>query len=396
MAGYSTFDPNTTDSRKIAGQTRNQIYQQGQQLTAQQLAEQQKNEAATAGTQDYLGSLESPNAEGLGGFNPNETSQIEYTPQDAQNLETAAGISAGVGNAASVGAVERAADAAGGNPAALMAYRARAAQQQAGAAGDAATAAKVQAKGLESQGAQTVGNARLNQENQGLQYFNTLQGQQNQNAQQDLALQNQTYGTETTGENQAGNLGLSASQTPSTFDKVLGAASGAASAFLEDGSTPSGTEAVVGENGPEKVVDMSGVHNYMDDGGMDDMAMDQSEPMPPAVPAADPSAQSAPWWKKLMAHKPSSGSGSAQPHQQQWNPTTPYQQIGQAAGAIAGHYLEDGGYGDQGHDGIFTRPTDITLERNEAVVPLNYRVGAKIRPSMAALPAARVRRAYGA
>ena len=75
-----------------------------------------------------------------------------------------------------------------------------------------------------------------------------------------------------------------------------------------------------------------------------------------------------------------------------WNPTTPYNQIGQAAGkgvsmlAQAG-FLEHGSAG-QGKGGIFTEPTKVKLEPYEGVVPLNKKPNAKLRPNMATLPAA--------
>lgn len=57
----------------------------------------------------------------------------------------------------------------------------------------------------------------------------------------------------------AANTGLAASQKPGVLDKVIGAASGALGALkLADGDyLGSGTDAIVGEQGPEKVVDAS-------------------------------------------------------------------------------------------------------------------------------------------
>jgi hypothetical protein len=49
----------------------------------------------------------------------------------------------------------------------------------------------------------------------------------------------------------------------------------------------------------------------------------------------------------------------------------------------------------QGTNGIFTAPTRVNLHKGEAAVPLSYRAGAKVRPSMAALPAAKTRQPYG-
>ena len=51
---------------------------------------------------------------------------------------------------------------------------------------------------------------------------------------------------------------------------------------------------------------------------------------------------------------------------------------------------------EQERNGIFSKPTHVKLDAGEAVVPLGYRAQAKTRPSMAQLPAAKVRRPYGA
>ena len=99
--------------------------------------------------------------------------------------------------------------------------------------------------------------------------------------------------------------------------------------------------------------------------------------------------------------------------QSSWNPTTPYQQIGSAAGKLAMAFLEDGGkcnyledgtggedmedaIPQQGANGIFTRPTHIKMASDEMAVPLGYKAGAKVRPSMAAMlpPAPRQRPSY--
>lgn len=383
-----------TDPKKIAQSNRSTIYGQGQQLTAQQQQAQQEAEARRGSTAGYLDQLEAPLASGAGGYNADETSQIEYSPEDQQNLINNAGISAGVNTAASVGAAQRAADAAGGNPAALMAYRARAAQQQGVNAGNAMTGARVAAKTAEQGGATTVGNARLGQQTQGLQYYQGQNDQANTNAQQDLGLQGQTYGTTTSGINSSANTAQSASQNPTTFDKVMGGVSGALS-FLEDGSPGGGTDAVIAEDGPEKVVDMSG-HDYMADGGFsgdlpDDAMGGGTTPTLPGVPAA---GGSQPWWKKLTSNTVATGGGGQPQQQKQWNPTTTYSDIGKDVGKIASVFLEDGGF-RQGDNGIFTEATRVKLGPEDGVVPLSYRASAKIRPSMAALPAARTRQPYG-
>lgn len=399
MAGYATYDPTTTSPSKIASQNRNLIYGQAQNLTTQQQQAQQQAQAQSGQTQDYLGGIEDPLAQGNGGYNADETSQIELSPQDEQNIVNGAGISAGVNTAASVGAAQRATAAAGGNPEALMAYRARAAQQQGVQTGNAMTAAKVAAKTAEQTGAEAVGNARIGQQNQALGYYGGLQSEQNQNAQQDLGLQNQTYGTETSGLTGSANTAQSASQNPTGFDKTIGAVTGVLGA-LADGSVPTGgSDAVVGEDGPEKVVQIG---DYMGDGGLagapaEGVPMDDDQapgaPLPP-TPSAPSAGGNQPWWKKLMSQPTD---GTAQPQQQKpWTPVSTYSNIGKDVGNVAKLFMADGGTAQQGRNGIFTKPTHISLAPDEAVVPLSYRAGAKIRPSMAALPAARTRQPYGA
>jgi hypothetical protein len=345
-----------------------------------QLAEQQRN-----ATQDYLGGIEDPLAQGLGGYNAAETAGIELTPEQQQQIVTGAGISAGVQNQAAVGAAERAAAAAGGNPAALATYRARAAQQGGAAAGDAMTQARIAASNTAAQREQTIGNARLGQQDQALNYYGGLQQEQNQNAQNEYGRQAQATTT--------------AAQLPSTFDKIVGAVAGGLGGLkkLGDGGIESGgTPAVVGEAGPEKIIDLksgpSGPNNYYEDGGIDLTPSGGYELYPDVAIAESAPPVSAPtsWLQrlKMAAQQPQ------QPMTQQpWSKVTPYQEIGEAAGNIAHHYLEDGGM-PQGRGGIFTQPTEVRLQKNEAVVPLSYRAGAKTRPSMAKMPAAKTRQPY--
>lgn len=343
----------------------------------------QQEEQRRNATQDYLGGIEDPLAQGKGGYNADELSQIQLTPEQQQQMVTGAGISAGVGNAAAVGAAERAANAAGGNPAALATYRARAAQSQQANAGDAMTQARIAASNTAAQRAQAIGSARMGQQGQALNYYGGVQNQQNQNAQNAYGLQQQ------------------ASMQPGIFDKVLGAASGAIGGLskLADGDVGTGGQpAVVGEAGPEKVVQMGGGADYMGDGGMGDIDLtpaggfdlypEQSaaESAPPAAPA------STSWLQRLRTMN--SGQPQGAPAQQQpWSKVTPYQQLGEGVGKLASTFLADGA-APQVDGGIFTRPTEVSLDKNEAVVPLSYRAGAKVRPSMAALPAAKPRQSY--
>ena len=403
----------SSDPRKIASQNRQTIQQQGDVLNQQ--AQQQAATAAGArtGTEGYLSDIADPLAKGEGGYNADELSQIQMTPEQQQQMVTGAGISAGTGTAAAVGAAQRAANAAGGNPAALATYRARAAQTGAGEAGDAMTKARVAASDAAASRAENIGGARIGQQNTGLNYYQGLQNQQNTNEQNALNRQQQNYSTESGGINNAGNIGLQASQTPSTFDKVMGGIGGALS-FLDEGDISSDTTpAVVGENGPEKVVTMEGGGmGMMGDGA--DIDADPSGipehvavPMAPVAPVARPGflQRAGTAIKQNFLHPqqqpPVGGTPGGAPVRQ--TPVSPSQSFGQGIGKVASLFLEDGGMSHmqdagrprQGANGIFTEPTRVNLDKNEAVVPLTYRAGAKVRPSMAALPAARTRASYG-
>ena len=430
MAKTVAIDYSTSDPRKIASQNRQTIAQQGDALSQADAQRANQSTAQSLQTQDYLGNIENPLAEGQGGYDASELSQIEMTPQQQQDIVTGAGISAGTNTAASVGAAQRAADAAGGNPAALGAYRARAAQQEGAQAGDAMTQARIGASNAAATRAENVGQTRIGQQNQGLQYYQGLQGQQNANALAALGRQQQTYGTETSGLNSASQTGVSASQTPSTFDKVMGGIGGALS-FLDDGDVMSDddmTPAVVGENGPEKVVDLSGqqpsptIPSLASAPHSADYNALMNSPSGSSLGSTTPNdSSSAPqpsfWSKfgstfksKLMnpqagtpspAAPPSSSASSANSSSFGGNGSSPMSDIksfGQGLGNVAKLFLEDGGIATgppQGTNGVFTRPTRVNLHKNEAVVPLSYRAGAKVRPSMAELPAARSRQPYG-
>ena len=398
--GYSS----TNDPRALAANERAVIQSQGDQYQGidQQLANQYATQAS--GTQGYLNQIENPLAQGQGGYNSSESSQIELNPdtaskinldpataakinlsdQDKQNIVTGAGISAGAGTASAVGAAERAAAAAGGNPAALATYRARAAQTQGANAGDAMTQARIGAKQAEStdaakaqelqssgaataqqlqaSGAENVGQARLGQQNTALNYYGGLQQEQNQNALAEQGLGQQAYGTEVGGTTSAAKTGLEASQTPSTTDKIIGGIAGAASAFLEDGKPgyldDGGMDAVVGENGPEAIVaaasDPVRSHTtFMADGSgyVDSNDVDSGQGSDaPAAPAAGQ-----PWWKKIVSMAGSGGGQPAAPSQsqQKWNPTTPWSQLGGAVGGGlaklgSSGYLADGSMAETG------------------------------------------------
>ncbi len=391
---------NTTDPRKLA-QSQRQVVQSGAdrlQNQDEQLRDQYAQQAS--GVEGYLNPIESKLAAGEGGYSPDEAqqiqlsgqdkAQIEYSPQDVNNIVNKAGISSGQATAASVNDAERAAAAAGGSPAAVATYRARAAQTAGVNAGDAMTNARVAAKNaqsgaaatgaqLESAGGQAVGNARLGQQSQGLGYESNLQAQKNSNALSEQGLGQGAFQTGVSGTGQAIGQGIEASQTPSTFDKVLGAASGVAKGLLADG-TPNymddGQDAVVGENGMEAVIEnapkavMDGASNpvrsetkYMDLGhlGNGDYGGETNNPSfsaadPDAVSEIDPNQQygtANPALKQpnfLQRYLSNVKKNQQQPAQssQPWNKTTPYQQGGEAVGAgiAALAHLSDGDSGN--------------------------------------------------
>lgn len=356
---------NTSDPRKLAQNQRQLVQGGGDALQAndQALASQYLDQ--TSGTQSYLNPIENTLATGGGGYNPDEVSQIqlqpadasqiELSPEDKQNIISGAGITAGAGTASAVGAAERAAAAGGGNPMALATYRLRAAQQGAAQGADAMTQARIGAQQAGSQGAQaaqqlrsagatTTGNARLNQQNEGLGYYNSLQQEQNQNAQNEQALQHGAFGTTVSGTNAATDTGLKASQTPSTLDKVIGAGVGAASAYLADGM-----DAVAGENGPEAIVEAASDpvrhQTFMDDGGEASAPLDiyAQSGVDPAYSGTQQSTNSVPWLDKLRAgfHQ---ATAQKQPGAQQkapWSPVDTWSGLGKVIGEGAS-YLADG------------------------------------------------------
>ena len=339
----------STNPRTIAENQGELVAGQGQALMAndEQLANEYQQ--AAAGTQNYLNPIESTLASGQGGYTPQEQSQIELTTQQQQNIVTGAGISSGVGTASAVGAAERAAAAAGGNPEALATYRTRAAQTQGAQAGDSETQARIAAQQAGSQGAQAVGNAAIGEQNQALGYYGNLQAEQTQAGEGEQGLQQQAYGTETSGTGQAAGLGVQASQTPSMFDKITGAlasgvgagvGSAATAAALADG-TPyydGGTDAVIAEAGPEAIINnapkavqraasdpVRSNTRFMEDGNTDD----------PGAPSS-PASATTPWWQKYAAIANQSLKPQSTQQPQQWTKATPYNQLGTAVGRIAG------------------------------------------------------------
>lgn len=381
----SYYDPQYTGGT-VAYQTGNNPVKTAQnqravvQSTGDQLMSQDEalaNEYATqqGATQSYLNPLEEKNASGQGGYTADQASQIELSPQQQQDIVTGAGISAGAGTASSVGAAERAANAAGGNPAALATYRARAAQAQGADAGQAETGARVAAQQAGSAGAQAVGNAQLAQENQGQNYFGNLQSSQGNQAQTEQGLQQGAYGTQTGGTGAATNSELTASGIPTGTDKLIGAVAGAAGSladgypgYMDDG----GQDAVVGENGMEAVIEnapkavVRGASDpvrsntkFMAEGDpsggsdasaapdlwnrMTDSLNANAPPAPTATaPAAPPTAPAGKssgmpsWLQSYLANSGKTpGTQAPAPGQPGWNKTTPYSQLGSAIGGVA-------------------------------------------------------------
>lgn len=414
--GYPTnMDFNSSNPRTIAAQNLTGIVNTGNQLYNQQAQRYNQGAGQAQQTQDYLGGIMNPLAQGQGGYDAAETSQIEMTPQQQQNMITSAGISAGTNTQAASDAAQRSANAAGGNPAAVAAYRARAANQAGAQAGNAETNARVQTQAQEAANAENVGQARLGQQNNALNYYGNLQSQQNQNAQNAAGQQQQTYQTQASGSNGAAQTGLSASQTPSTFDKIMGGVSGALS-FLDDG--------VVGDG---------------DDGS--GIAQPGFVPDPATSPSGSGgSPAQVPFWQRMQQRMQQGQQQQGQNPAQQAskaaspqtvNPGNVGNVIGSSAGKLASSlmhffdkgavtvdhglvpsygaalpdYLADGGMGGNmavvGEGGpeavgdmtrgymedgsVFDKPTAVRLDKGEAVVPLGYRANAKVRPS-AAMP----------
>jgi hypothetical protein len=258
--GYSA----TTNPVAAAANQRATVTSQGDQYQATDEALANEYAAQQSGTQAYLNPIAQSQASGQGGYSPTESSQIELTPAQQSAITTSAGISAGAGTAAAVGAADRAYAATGGNPAAMAEYRARAAQTQAANAGQAQTGASVAAQQAASAGAQAVGNARMAQQAQGETYLGNLQAQEGSQAQTDQGLAQGAYTTQVGGTGQATGQQIQAAQLPTTTDKIIGTVAGAAEGaagladgyypHMADGSDDGGMDAVVGEDGVEAIV----------------------------------------------------------------------------------------------------------------------------------------------
>lgn len=338
--GYS----GTSDPKKAAVNQRAVVQSEGDQFINQdqQLANQYGSQQA--GTQAYLNPIENTLATGGGGYQPGEASQIELSPQDKQNIITGAGISAGAGTASAVGAADRAVAASGGNPAAMATYRARAAQTEDANAGDAMTEARIQAQQAGAAGAKTVGDAEIGQQDQALQYYGGLQGQQGQQAQSEQGLGQGAYGTQASGTGQAVGQQIQAAQIPTGWDKLIGGLSGAAGAYFSGGSgsgsgssagssladgkidasdaREKGIKAVTGEDGAEIIVENASepvrTQFYMDDGGGDMSGMDSLPAYnPPAMPTS-PAGMPSTGVDGLPAYSPQGQTNPSVPNAPSW------------------------------------------------------------------------------
>jgi hypothetical protein len=384
----------STDPKKVAENNRLLIAQQGQGLMTdaqQRYLQEQQQRGQTA---DYLNQIEDPLAKGQGGYNAEEKSAIQMTPEQQQQMVTGAGISAGANTAAATDAAERAAAAAGGNPAAVAAYRARTASTVGAQAGDAQTQARIAASNAAAQREENIGQTRIGQQNQGLNYYQGQNQMANQNAQNAQQQKVQAYGVQTGGVNQAGQTAQQASQNPTTFDKTMGAVGGVLS-FLEDGDVR-GETAVVGENGPEAVVKP----NYMDDGDMGSGEVEAEGHELPGMDGGGDSGEERPmsWLDRLRATTVQSPGQPQQGTLQRGTPASvrSWETVGKGAGMLAKTFLDDGVIEGGPEGTIFTKPTQVHLDKGEAVVPLSYRATAKARPSMAMpLVKSMQRRMYG-
>lgn len=123
---------------------------------------------------------------------------------------------------------------------------------------------------LGSTQAKTVADQRLGQQQGAIANYTGQQQQQNQNQQNAENRQVQTYGTQTSGTNDAAKTGVAASQTPGIFDKIVGGATGLLSAAggvagvkaLADGGVSAAPGMnIVGDAGSEWIGSLDGSDN---------------------------------------------------------------------------------------------------------------------------------------
>lgn len=243
--------------------------------------------------------------------------------------------------------------------------------------------------------AQQIAGTRIGQQNVGLQNQNQKFSTFNNNQQGAYGRQLGAYGTQTSGETSTLGTQQDASQNPSTFDKVAGAVGGALSFLDAGGVVDQPTLATVGEQGPEAVVPLGG-----------------ATPQTPQTPG---------FFSKLrqQAQPIAQAVGNTARPGATATPNTPYQMAGAAAGAALNGILQrrrnaqnnaamgpvlaqdatQSGYTPPPPDlnyappanqspmnkgSIVTKPTVAMLgdKGPEAVIPLDGRKDARVRPSI--------------
>lgn len=264
-----------------------------------------------------------------------------------------------------------------------------ASQMQMGAAGQAGQAGMYGQQNADvnaSNRAAAIGQMRIGQQNVGLAGQKQTQSQQNQNAQNAYQRQQQTYGTQTGAGNQAANMGLAASQTPSTWDKIAGGISGglgAVAGFIADGDVATSPQLrVLGEDGPEAVVPYRARIQQALNGASGALAgasgpgrVGQPQPQSPWARLAGSAADVA------GAYRARRGVSNGL----QWSGNQLLNQDLQNATQVQPPQVNPPEQMNQGK--IVTKPTLAVIgeDEPEAVVPLNYRARAKTRPSMVAV-----------
>lgn len=226
-----------------------------------------------------------------------------------------------------------------------------------------------------SQGAQTTGNARIAGDTSYRNYLTSQQGAAQSGKQTATGQQIQNFGTQTQGTNAATATGSQAATAkagqPTTGDKIIGGVTGALgglASFLEDGGIATEpTLAVVGENGPEEVKDMSQTGSGETD--HEDSGLPGGDPT-----NEDPHTGLQKLGSKIKARYSNPASQSQQQPisgQQPAQAGSPamYSNLGSSIGKIAGSFLEDGG--------TATGPTPAVVGENgpEAVVPVGPQSG---------------------
>lgn len=233
---------------------------------------------------------------------------------------------------------------------------------------------------------QNVANTRLGTQQQGLNYYQGQQQQGNANQQGSYGRQAGLYGTQAGASNGSTALGLNASQTPTTFDKVMGGISGglgAVASFLDEGGVVTQpTIGVVGENGPEKIVPLRA------------RLRDAATAGAAGTAALASGGQTKPWWQSMGNIGSSAGSIYRAANNYRKSRMDPQKTSPDAYGPGTGGGMynfpqpdpTDAPVDEYMSDGkVVTKPTLAVLGEDgpEAVVPMGYRAKAKTRPSLA-------------